>query len=164
MRISLLFSVVCVVAFLLAVSACSSVAQNGAPDATTAATPAVEKDSAKTVSAAAPEGAQERGKISITWTTQREESCYGYYIYRADSEVGPFERLNKDVVPGAGTTTTPQDYKVVDQPLPMGKKYYYYVQEVDLDGRTRTITPIIGSVVHKPVDPEFRDKPLSVKN
>ncbi|MBN1867833.1 hypothetical protein JW916_11120 [Candidatus Sumerlaeota bacterium] len=184
MRTLSLVSIACIATLLLTVPACSSAPPLDEADAATTATPMVAETETATGQLTREEkmkALQERveeeqarlrkeaekrlekapeaektgpGKATISWTTQSEENCYGYFVYRSESEKGPFKRINKKgVIPGAGTTTVPQDYQYVDQPLPMGKTYYYYVEALDLSGNKHDVTPVAGVVVSKPADP-----------
>lgn len=85
------------------------------------------------------------GYLRIAWRLQTQEDVYGFYVYRADSEDGPWEQANDLIVPGHGTTALPQEYAFVDSGLTIGQKYYYYVTEVTLSGAENKITPVLGA-------------------
>ena len=95
-----------------------------------------------------------QGKVTITWGTESEQECYGYYVWRAETQEGPFEKVNAKMVPGGGTTHVPRRYRVVDQPLPMGATYYYKVEQIDLTGARRDLTPVVPCTVTQSADPE----------
>jgi len=100
------------------------------------------------------------GKVLVEWQTESEQECYGYYIYRARAKDGPFEKVNRNLVQGGGTTHVPRSYRLVDQPLPAGETFYYQIEQVDLDGAKRIITPNPAEVrVSQPADPAFRATP-----
>ena len=105
------------------------------------------------------------GKVTVVWRTESEQNCYGYYVYRARSANGPFEKVNKSVIPGAGTTHVPRPYTLVDQPLPVGEIFYYRIEQVDLDGSTRIVTPVPASCsVTQPADRQFLGEPETAKH
>lgn len=88
---------------------------------------------------------------TIRWTTASEIENFGYDVYRADSEDGPFERLTDQPVPGAGTTDDVQDYAFVDSAIEAGAVYYYYVESISMSGKRERFTPIFASA------PKFPD-------
>lgn len=82
---------------------------------------------------------------TIRWATASEVDNFGYDVYRADREEGPFERLTPKPVAGAGTTDEPQRYAYPDKTIAEGKAYYYYVESISLDGIRERFTPIFKS-------------------
>lgn len=87
-----------------------------------------------------------KGAITLIWRTESELDNYGFNIYRSDSENGPFEKINKEIIPGHGTTNEPHEYKYVDTECIVGKRYYYYLEEVDLKGNKKKISPVIQQI------------------
>ena len=79
---------------------------------------------------------------TLRWTTASEVENLGYDVYRAESEDGPFERINQDTIPGAGTSDDVQDYVFVDDTIHPGVAYYYYVESIALDGERERFTPV----------------------
>jgi len=96
----------------------------------------------------APPPAEEPGGIKpnvITWSTASEKDSFGYDVFRGLSESGPFEAVNPDVIPGAGTTDIPQQYRFVDESVEPDTVYWYYVESISLTGERRRITPVYPS-------------------
>lgn len=91
----------------------------------------------------APKGV---GQIVLNWQTESEEDNYGYNIYRAESEEGPFAQINKEIIPGAGTTNVPTTYKYIDTKVEVGKKYFYYLESVSFAGVKEVFSPTISHV------------------
>ncbi len=79
----------------------------------------------------------------ISWTTASEVDNFGFDVYRADAEEGPFARLTEDIIRGAGTTDMPTEYRFVDDAIEPGREYFYYVESVSLDGERERFTPVI---------------------
>jgi len=100
------------------------------------------------------------GKVSIKWQNETEQDNYGFNIYRGENKEGPFVKINKDIIPGAGTTSTPREYVYVDQPLEIGKIYFYYVESVSFAGIKETITPTVKVVVKNIIE-ESENMPSS---
>ncbi len=80
---------------------------------------------------------------TVRWSTASEVDNFGYDVYRGTSAEGPFERLTKDPVPGAGTTDEPQKYSFVDETIDPYETYFYYVESISLAGEREKFTPVI---------------------
>lgn len=121
-------------ACLLAV-ACGT-AGGGSPEPVGAAPTTAEPTPA---SAAA---AEESYTNTIKWKTASELNNFGFDVYRGDSPDGPFERLNPEVIEGAGTTDMAIAYEYVDRTIDPRRTYYYYVESISMDGVRERFTPI----------------------
>ena len=86
--------------------------------------------------------AEEPAPIVLTWTTASEVESYGFHVYRARAADGPFERVNDEIIPGAGTTDLERSYTYVDDEAEVGVTHYYYVESVSLAGERRRFTPV----------------------
>ncbi len=147
MRVPAIWSAAAAAATLLA---CGSAAP--APPAATAPAPAA---ASPTPSPAAPLAAEPSPSPSpsltpappyrntVRWSTASEVDNFGYDVYRGTGPDGPFERLTKDPIPGAGTTDEPQRYSYVDDTIDPHQKYYYYVESISLTGERERFTPVI---------------------
>jgi hypothetical protein len=80
---------------------------------------------------------------TVRWSTASEVDNFGYDVYRSLSADGPFERLTRDPIPGAGTTDVPQRYSYVDNTIDPHQAYYYYVESISLSGQRERFTPVI---------------------
>ncbi|MEM9552789.1 MAG: hypothetical protein AAGC60_00900 [Acidobacteriota bacterium] len=80
--------------------------------------------------------------ITIRWTTASEVDNYGFHVYRGLDVDGPFERLTRQIIAGAGTTDLPRRYAYEDRTARPGETYYYWVETVSLSGVRRQLTPI----------------------
>lgn len=83
---------------------------------------------------------------TIKWATASEVDNFGYDIYRGDHEEGPFERVNPEPIPGAGTTDEPTYYQYVDEGLDVGRTYYYWVESISIHGERERFTPVVKVV------------------
>lgn len=97
---------------------------------------------------------QDGGKIIIRWRNESEHDNYGFNIYRGESKDGPFKKINKEIIPGAGTTSSPKEYVYVDQPLEIGDTYYYYIESISFAGEKERITPPTRVIVKTPISKE----------
>lgn len=82
------------------------------------------------------------GKVVIRFRTETQANTYGFFAYRGETKDGPFVKVNKDIIPGAGTTSDPKNYEFVDIPLELGKTYYFYLEEVTYNKVTKNITGV----------------------
>jgi hypothetical protein len=82
---------------------------------------------------------------TLKWSTASEVDNFGYDIYRALSEDGPFERINPDPLAGAGTTDERSDYLYLDTAIDPHTNYYYFVESISLQGVRERFTPIINA-------------------
>ncbi len=95
--------------------------------------------------AAVEDAAEETKKTysnTVKWTTASELDNFGYDVYRGESPDGPFERVNPEVIEGAGTTDEPTRYRFVDDTIDPRKTYYYYVESISMAGVRERFTPI----------------------
>lgn len=87
---------------------------------------------------------------TVKWSTTSEVENFGYDIYRADKEEGPFVRINPKPVPGAATTDEPSYYKYLDADIDPTKGYFYYVESISLKGVREKFTPVIKAPPKRP--------------
>jgi hypothetical protein len=81
-------------------------------------------------------------KNTIKWSTASEVDNFGYDVYRSESEDGPFERINSEVIEGAGTTDEVSRYEFIDRSIDPRTTYYYYVESISMSGERERFTPI----------------------
>ena len=93
--------------------------------------------------AEAEEGAEpEVYNNTIRWATASEVDNFGFDVFRSESADGPFEKLNPQVLEGAGTTDEPTSYQWVDDTIDPRKAYYYYVESISMSGERELFTPV----------------------
>jgi hypothetical protein len=81
----------------------------------------------------------------IRWSTASEHDSFGYDIYRGNSEDGPFSVINRELIPGAGTTDMPNRYEYIDDTVEPDITYWYYIESISLTGERKRITPVYPS-------------------
>ncbi len=91
---------------------------------------------------AASEEEPESYNNTIRWATASEVDNFGFDVFRSENEEGPFDRLNSEVIEGAGTTDEPQRYQWVDDTIDPRKIYYYYVESISMSGVREQFTPV----------------------
>jgi hypothetical protein len=90
---------------------------------------------------AAPSGAA----ILVTWESSQEIENLGFNLYRAESEAGPMARLNDELIPSGVPPGSPFGtvYEWLDEDgLVPGQVYYYWLEDVDIYGRTTLHGPV----------------------
>jgi len=99
-------------------------------------------------------GAEEPYKNTIKWTTATEVDNFGFDVYRSGVEDGPFDKINAEIIEGAGTTDEPTRYEFVDDTIDPTREYYYYIESVSMSGVREQFTPIGKIRAKKPLPNE----------
>jgi len=92
----------------------------------------------------------EGGHVVIYWSTSYEHNLLGFNLYRTSREdLRPLEkhRLNKELIRGKSP------YRFVDRTARWGEVYYYWLEDVDVTGRTVLHGPV--SVTYSQVTPRI---------
>jgi len=72
--------------------------------------------------------------VTISWQTASETDVIGYNIFRSEEDnFSTVQKVNASIIPGHGTTTTPQSYEFTDLTAdPYYTIYYYWLEVVEL--------------------------------
>ena len=81
----------------------------------------------------------------IEWATASELNNFGFDVWRGDREEGPFDRINENTIPGAGSSDTTNRYEFIDDTIEAGKAYWYYVESISMSGRRVKFSPTYQS-------------------
>ncbi len=92
------------------------------------------------------------GVVNLEWVTQSETDNYGFEIERAENENGEYHRITKEVIPGAGNSTSAHSYHFEDNSALAGKTYFYRLVDIDLNGVRSYHGPIM---VNAPIPEDF---------
>jgi hypothetical protein len=84
------------------------------------------------------------------WTTASEEDNFGYDVYRAEKEQGPFTRMTKQPILGNGTTDETHKYSYVDSDIDPCKEYWYYIESISTDGTREKFTTVFRVPAKRP--------------
>ncbi|MCD6329634.1 MAG: T9SS type A sorting domain-containing protein [Candidatus Cloacimonetes bacterium] len=88
--------------------------------------------------------------VNVSWQTATETDVIGYNIFRSEEDdFSTVQKVNTSIIPGHGTTTTPQSYEFTDVTAdPYYTTYYYWLEVVNFGGTNN----IYGSIEFEPVD------------
>jgi hypothetical protein len=89
---------------------------------------------------------------TLRWKTN-DVSNFGYDIYRAESEAGPFVKINAQVVPGTLKPGKVQNFEYVDDTIDPRQDYWYYVESISLMGERLKFTPTLHAPAKSPRTP-----------
>lgn len=84
----------------------------------------------------------QRATVTIEWSTASELDTVGFNLYRSETPVGAFERINPQVVPSAGDALTGSDYHYEDHDVHPGQTYFYKLEDVTANGLGEQHGPI----------------------
>ncbi|MGQ9560433.1 MAG: SdrD B-like domain-containing protein [Candidatus Oleimicrobiaceae bacterium] len=90
------------------------------------------------------------GKVLLSWQTESETENLGFHLFRAESERGPYARITRQLIPGAGTTSEKHAYTYEDTDVQEGITYYYRLADVDFRGAMRFHGPVSATVRSAP--------------
>jgi hypothetical protein len=79
---------------------------------------------------------------TLRWKTN-DVSNFGYDIFRAESEGGPFLKINDRPVPGTLKAGKVQTFEYEDHAIDPRKDYWYYVESITLAGERVRFTPTL---------------------
>jgi len=82
--------------------------------------------------------------IVLHWRTETEINNLGFIVYRSDSKDGKYIKIGRK--DGAGNSSTPFDYQFLDEEVEIGKRYFYYIEDIDIVG-SRSQSEIVKAVV-----------------
>jgi hypothetical protein len=98
------------------------------------------------LSAFQAEGGEE--EVILRWTTASETNNLGFFVDRSVSSTGPWDRVNEELIPGAGVSGVPHQYVYRDRELAPGE-YWYELEDVSAAGTSNRHGPV--SVVVTPL-------------
>ena len=105
------------------------------------------------VPAASVQASAEAPHNTLTWKTD-DVSNFGYDIYRAESEAGPFVKVNAAPVPGTLKPGKVQTFQYEDRAIDPRKDYWYYVECITLQGERLRFTPTLKAPAKIPAHQE----------
>jgi hypothetical protein len=92
--------------------------------------------------------------VVLHWRTAMEINHLGWNIYRSNAIDGKYSVINEKLIPAKDSLDFPRKYSFVDENVEKGKKYFYYLESVDISGG-REKSAII-SVPTSPPNPKLK--------
>ncbi len=83
--------------------------------------------------------------VHLEWVTYSETNNRGFHVHRASDVETLKERITHQLIPGAGTTSTPQRYSYLD-PVRESGRYLYWLEQIDTEGSTAWHGPVVAVV------------------
>ena len=90
--------------------------------------------------------------VTLHWHTETEVGNVGFAIYRSEARNEHYTKIGW--LDGAGNPAMPTDYQFLDEKIEAGKTYFYYVEDIDIEGK-RNKSEVIQIKVH--IKPELQD-------
>lgn len=87
----------------------------------------------------------------LRWKARSEKGVYGYLVYRANVEHGPYHRVNREIIHvNPQTLEDPSEYRFVDRDVEVGRTYYYYLDTIADNGKKSRFSKVISKTVTAP--------------
>jgi hypothetical protein len=83
-----------------------------------------------------------KGGIKLYWSTAAEIDNAGFYLYRNGKKISHF-------IPGAGTTSEPQEYSFTDKDVQPDVLYVYQISDIEEGTGKETLHPAITIIASK---------------
>ncbi|MGQ9491100.1 MAG: hypothetical protein ACUVS6_10430 [Anaerolineae bacterium] len=81
--------------------------------------------------------------VTLSWETVSEQDNAGFNIYGADSDAGPWTRLNPALIPAAAPGSGEgHSYTFTDATAAPGVTYWYMLEDIALDGAATRHPPV----------------------
>ena len=72
--------------------------------------------------------------VTVEWSTATELNTAGFNLYRADTESGPFQKVNADLIPASPDPLVGGTYTFTDTNVSAGRTYFYRLEDVETSG------------------------------
>ncbi len=82
------------------------------------------------------------GQIILNWVTESELDNAGFNILRSQSKQGPFVKVNRKLIQGAGTTGEWNTYTWTDTTAKPNVEYYYQIEDVSHAGKRNQLATV----------------------
>jgi hypothetical protein len=84
------------------------------------------------------------GAVDIKWETSIEKDHLGFNVFRSNINGEGYIQINDSLVRNINTSTSYKGkYRFIDNDVVNGQSYFYYIQDIEVDGQT--------SVIHGPI-------------
>lgn len=80
--------------------------------------------------------------VVIEWSTASELDTIGFNIYRGETQDAIAMQINEQMIPAAADALTGSDYQYVDSTVQPGRRYFYWLEDVNASGGVGRNGPI----------------------
>lgn len=87
--------------------------------------------------------------VTLNWVTETETDTAGFNILRAKSKYGVYIKINPSLIPAEGSATQGASYEFVDNDVRNGKKYFYKLEDIDMNQTSTLHGPVKVKVKKK---------------
>ncbi len=85
------------------------------------------------------------GYVEVNWTTASELDNAGFNLYRSLSKDGEKSQLNEALIPAQGDELQGASYSFTDNDVTPGITYYYWLEDVDIHGKSTMHGPVTAT-------------------
>ena len=85
----------------------------------------------------------DKAEVIVEWTTASELDTVGFNLLRSETQEGPFEQINSNLIPVGSDSLAGNNYTFTDSSVQDGITYYYMLEEIDSTSETGHHGPII---------------------
>ncbi|MGQ9600440.1 MAG: C1 family peptidase [Anaerolineae bacterium] len=97
------------------------------------------------------EAIPQREAVLLEWESAAELDTLGFSLYRAEDPLGPRHRLNDLLIPSqAPGSSGGALYRWLDEEVQPDQTLYYWLEEVDIEGRSSLYGPVQATVLSRP--------------
>jgi hypothetical protein len=87
--------------------------------------------------------------VTLNWVTETETDTAGFNILRAKSKYGAYVKINPSLILAEGSATQGASYEFVDNDVRNGKKYFYKLEDIDMNQTSTLHGPVKVKVKKK---------------
>ena len=85
----------------------------------------------------------DKAEVTVEWTTASELNTVGFNLLKAETQNGPFDQINSNLIPAGSDSLTGSNYSFTDSSVQDGITYYYLLEEIELTGESSRHGPIV---------------------
>lgn len=75
--------------------------------------------------------------VTLKWKTGSELNSAGFHLWRSNLKHGDYRKITKSMVPAKGGPSSGADYELIDSNVKSGQIYFYKLEEISMDGKSR---------------------------
>jgi len=83
-----------------------------------------------------------QNELTISWTTESELDIIGFNLLRSETEDGPYNAINKELIPPSNDPNVGGEHSFIDRDVIDGVTYYYKLETIDRQGNSTESDPI----------------------